>query len=791
MFLEARINEITREVRWDRLSVAAVNGDYAVSGFRFSCMGLDTRFNLTAGHWYAVFEDVTGKSHSNPLPPADAGGVVEWEFDDNVTKKGPGVVRFFLKVVVATSGGVVIKRWGSNPASIRVNGSIDYDNDEEEAERESEIDRLAGIAETLVERAEAIGDVERVLENITSSRPQVVSEEENLRNADRDKLAVVAGNGYLYYYDYVVGDWLQMFQYGSGGVELDQTCTDDTKAAPAGEVGRIRARVTTAEGEIEQVKADLDDVNERLGQVEDELGVAPPDVYTGTITEANVNTTIADNLSFERSTQYKYTFTIESAINTNVYIYLRRGGESDSILFSKTIAPGETSVVKLYTTSASYDITEGYILAAANATGVTVNVAIEPAEGVPTRLDDIETDVTAHGTAIDGLTSRTTVLESEVAGIDVSVNRLNPFTVTTGKYIKMDGTQGNQLSLMYTDYIKVNPGERINLVNDGVCDGNTRFRYLTAYDSEKVVIPASGRETSYRYDVPEGVAYIIMTLYTADYAGGKLAINVNAVLAYSAYGDAFPIVNFAQRLKQYPYSTLPDYVLGGAWYKPLGSLSKGYFCMVTDDGRIGMNEYTIPTLVIGKGVKCTFAIMSASEVMADAEKIAVVKDAVDNYGCSVAQHGGNRWTSFNEYQLNEFFDTEKAFFDGVGIEVRGAVIPEHYNSQLIYAVAGGKYGVVRSGYDGHIYPTVCPYANYSNGPRSNLYGLTSYNIVDKTLANNKAAVDSALANHYLMIVYIHENSLDAAKKKVIEGLLDYVNETGITQITLGDIPNII
>ena len=59
-----------------------------------------------------------------------------------------------------------------------------------------------------------------------------------------------------------------------------------------------------------------------------------------------------------------------------------------------------------------------------------------------------------------------------------------------------------------------------------------------------------------------------------------------------------------------------------------------------------------------------------------------------------------------------------------------------------------------------------------------------------TLANNKAAVDSALANHYLMIVYIHENSLDAAKKAVIEGLLDYVNETGITQITLGDIPNI-
>lgn len=556
--------------------------------------------------------------------------------------------------------------------------------------------------------------------------------------------------------------------------------------ADSAEIGELSQLETTAKDNL--VSA-INEANERLDQYENELGFAPPDTYTGTIIEANTYTRIAENLSFDLATGYKFTFKIDAPLNTDVYFYLMP--DAGSNLFSKTISAGGTSAEKVYTTSASVPITAGYIQVRANATNVNVEVEIEPATGTPSRIDTLEQTAQTQGAAITGLADRATVLESEVRSIDVSVNRLNPFAVTTGKYIKTDGMTGNSLSLLYTDYIKVNPGERINLVNNGVCDGNTRFRYLTAYDSEKVVIPASGKETSYRYDVPEGVAYIIMTLYAADYAGGKLAININDVLAYSAYGDAFPIVNFAQKFKQYPYSALPDYVLGGAWYKPLGSLSKGYFCFVTDDGRIGMNEYTIPTLVIGKGVKCTFAIMSASEVMADAEKIAVVKDAVDNYGCSVAQHGGNRWTSFDEYQLNEFFDTEKAFFDDIGIEVRGAVIPEHYNSQLIYAVAGGKYGVVRSGYDGHIYPTVCPYENNSNGPRSNLYGLTSYNIVDLSLANNKAAVDSALANHRLMIVYIHENSLDAAKKAVIEGLLDYVNETGITQITLGDIPNII
>lgn len=256
MYIEATVNEITREIKWDKSQAAAVDGDFAVGGFRFKPLNIDQDNDLTEGTWYVVFEDVRAASHSNKLGETDANGIVTWEFDDNITKLGGGVVKFFLKVV-ETSGETITKRWNSNICQIRVNTSINYNNDEEEAERESEIDRLAGLIETLTETASTVNDVERVLENLTSSRPQVVSEVVNLRNADRDKLAVVAGNGYLYYYDYVVGDWLQMFKYGDGGVELDQTCTDDTKAAPAGEVGRIRARVTTAEEDVTQIKEDL------------------------------------------------------------------------------------------------------------------------------------------------------------------------------------------------------------------------------------------------------------------------------------------------------------------------------------------------------------------------------------------------------------------------------------------------------------------------------------------------------------------------------------------------------
>lgn len=246
-------------------------------------------------------------------------------------------------------------------------------------------------------------------------------------------------------------------------------------------------------------------------------------------------------------------------------------------------------------------------------------------------------------------------------------------------------------------------------------------------------------------------------------------------------------------LQKMPLTLMPEYMVKCLAYRPLSAPTKGYFCFVTDDGHADMVTYTIP-MAIQKQIPCTFAVFKESACFATQEQTAVVVDAVTNHGCAISQHGGRNWTEFSEYGLNQFFDDEKAFFDSLGLSVKSAVIPSHYTTPLISAVAGGRYGVVRSGgqgYDaqGNYGGTVRNYYDYfTSGAGSNLFALSSYNVTTKTLAENKLAVDYAYANNKIMIVYIHENSLTDAKKEVLEGVIDYAKTKGLEFITLDKIP---
>lgn len=233
MFISATINEITREIKWDKSQVAAVDGDYAVNGFKLTCLGLDPDYDLTTGTWYAVFTAQDGTSHSNPLTVS--GSVVTWEFDNNINKGGAGVIKFFFYAVTADKSGKVLKRWDSAITDLRVAGTIDYENQEEEAARESEIDRLAGLVTTLTATAATINDVKTVISRITNSSPVVVATVADLSGLDTTKyqLAIVRADGYLYYYD--GSAWQKGIKYGS--YELDTTLAESGKAADAAAVG--------------------------------------------------------------------------------------------------------------------------------------------------------------------------------------------------------------------------------------------------------------------------------------------------------------------------------------------------------------------------------------------------------------------------------------------------------------------------------------------------------------------------------------------------------------------------
>jgi hypothetical protein len=80
------------------------------------------------------------------------------------------------------------------------------------------------------------------------------------------------------------------------------------------------------------------------------------------------------------------------------------------------------------------------------------------------------------------------------------------------------------------------------------------------------------------------------------------------------------------------------------------------------------------------------------------------------------------------------------------------------------------------------------YTMYFNGPKSNLYCLTSQNYTDFPLAALKAAVDYAVLHNYILIFHFHERELDEAKKEKLEDLIDYAKTTDIVFTKLGDVP---
>lgn len=381
-------------------------------------------------------------------------------------------------------------------------------------------------------------------------------------------------------------------------------------------------------------------------------------------------------------------------------------------------------------------------------------------------------------------------------------NWLDPTEIsqTSGKYCNTSGTIGNSASYAYTlSYIPVSEGDVVYCADDGMIT-DAKFRYVTAYDSSMNVLSAKGMSTAERtYTVPSGVSFVRCTIFVSDYSRGKLAININKVVPYSAFfSGTVPIQNGNNEeritsLENLPLTSMPSYIAGALKYRPLSALSKGYICLVTDDGKEGLATYTIP-MVIDKQVPCTFAVMSASEVFANDTYKALVVDAVNNHGCAIAQHGGRNWTEYSEYGLNHFFDTEKEFFDDLGLSVKSAVVPSHYMSDIVQVVAGGRFGVVRSGYKGYdaagnFGDTIHNYYDYyTSGEGSNLFGLSSYNFAGRSLAQNKDAIDYAFAYNKILIVYWHENALTNETKAIMEDSIDYAKTKGLEFITLDQIP---
>ena len=384
------------------------------------------------------------------------------------------------------------------------------------------------------------------------------------------------------------------------------------------------------------------------------------------------------------------------------------------------------------------------------------------------------------------------VVELKKESIVISTNLLNLSELETEKLLNSNGTLSPNASYATTGFIPVSVGDSIS-INFG--DTNqVGIRRALEYNSDKNVIvyvhDLAALPTSFTV-VSDDTAFVRVCARNDYMTTDTTRINIGSRKLFEEYykkhTDKKTQENASDisEIKKYTLSTLPSYVVNTLKSKQLGVLSKGYVCFVSDDGHADVETFTIP-LFEEKEVPCTLAMMEASAVLQSQTGLAAVLDAVENHGFSVAQHGGSYWTGMDEYTLNKFFDSEEEYWQTIGINVHGAVAPGHQVNDMICAVCGGRFGVLRVGYNETTY-----YINYINGPRSNIYSLSAVNIEDYSLEQHQAHLDLTKENKWLRIFYFHEATLSEDERTRLGNVIDYAKSIGLTFITLGDIPNIV
>lgn len=398
-------------------------------------------------------------------------------------------------------------------------------------------------------------------------------------------------------------------------------------------------------------------------------------------------------------------------------------------------------------------------------------------------------DITSIYLWYDGSVDLTCELKTSIAGDIVKLQNATSEIVGHESHVSKEITSGNSYSTLFN--LDIKKGQEFFIRLTGTTSASRLIlRYNSA--SSNNIKDYAKLKTWYRFVAPVDITSIYLW-----YNG---SVDLTCELKTSIGADT-AIYNM---ITTNPLTQMPDYVVEILSKKTLGALSKGYFCLSDDDGTIGLSTYTIP-MITEKSFPITMSLFKESEVFEQDGTTQQVLDAIANVGCSVAQHGGIHWTDLAEKDLADWFDDQRQFFNEIGIETKGAVIPAHRTSALVEAIAGAKYGVVRCGYNGQDaagnsnYRTIYDkqWTAATSIPRSNMYCLSSSNVLDYPLDTWKGIIDNAIQNHLFVSVHMHDfdfvESVEDYKQKraILEGLIDYVKESGITIIQLGDIPGLV
>ena len=230
-------------------------------------------------------------------------------------------------------------------------------------------------------------------------------------------------------------------------------------------------------------------------------------------------------------------------------------------------------------------------------------------------------------------------------------------------------------------------------------------------------------------------------------------------------------------------------------YRPVGKLTKPYIAISCDDGANALATNTIPLLKsykqqYNKNIPVTFALMSNSQVFNNNNYKALVREMLADYGCSVAIHGGDSYTSYTPQELKEFLDIQKDLLTELcGVEPSSIIYPNHDYNKKTSTIAGSYFGVCCTG--GTNKPIKYPHDTV--GERSNMYTLYRSSLLNSfnTTQKIKQAIDYAVENNLIFMPFFHDNSLNGNNQELLDFCVSYGLQVGVEFINVGDIPKII
>lgn len=432
-------------------------------------------------------------------------------------------------------------------------------------------------------------------------------------------------------------------------------------------------------------------------------------------------------------------------------------------------------------------------------------------------FDDVYRNVQVLATKEDTRPIRTLLYDVKdlMSAVNLSEDNLNLFdynTVDTSKLTVSGTTQIVNASITSAVYIPILPNSIVHVT----AAFNTN-RFVVATTSKE---PADGvainqvfnfNSTNTRdvtFVTGENDKYIFVVFYSSSSsspiteAEAKQSISiVYGTHSGNALTTRLDTPNIASMLM------LNNQMVNLLCNRQLGTLKKGYICLSADDGDEQLALYTLPTLhdyadSYQKPIPLTMGLAGytspAFPVLDNQTYIDIVKNALDNYGCSIGTHGNIMFTNYTRQQFYDYLTKQDAnIYEITGHHPTSVLYVSHGLSNDVMFIAGSFYGVC-----GSIPSSTGGTADkWGNNSRANMYAMKRFSLLSNNINDSaiEAAVDYALANNEILCPYWHDVNFGTESEGVVSGatakarfehFIEYCMSKNADFINFGDIPTL-